>query len=250
MLPHNVIEKVEDLLKEKHHLQSTLLIVEKAAMDQVQAVTNATQQEIQRINHENQSIQQKVVEMQALHTISVQMNSQCQELIAIEEIRTRKINQLERNIENLTAEKEQLQRHLDQSRARERELETAIAANTTGVSPTGSSTAESKPDGHHHAEGEPLPTNVQALQTMLSARQKRYQDIDKELTDSKSNVNDLILELETISGEETRSREQNERLLKQLSESQALQRDALEENLRLNEQMAEMKKSVKETDSK
>lgn len=232
-------------MKEKHHLQSTLSIVEKVAMDQVQAVTDATQQEIQRINSENQTMQQKMVEMQALHKVSVQMNSQCQELIAIEEIRTRKISQLERNIDNLTTEKEQLQRHLDQSRAREKELEIAIVATATGVSPTGDFAAEFKQDGQ-----EPLPTNVQALQTMLLARQKRYQDIDKELVDSKSNVNDLILELETISGEETRSREQNERLLKQLSDSQALQRDALEENLRLNEQMAEMKKSVKETEAK
>ena len=63
-------------------------------------------------------------------------------------------------------------------------------------------------------------------------------------------VNDLVLEIDAVMAEEAKSREESERLLRQMTESQSMQRGVLDENLRLHEQVAEMQRRQAEVEGR
>ena len=74
--------------------------------------------------------------------------------------------------------------------------------------------------------------------------------MERELSDARSNVDDLILEIETVANDESKARHQCFDLLKQISEYQAMQRIALEENLHLQDSIDDLKSSSKDIETK
>ena len=80
-----------------------------------------------------------------------------------------------------------------------------------------------------------------ANQAQLKQNQERMEDMQAELEDGKRNINDLIMEIESVAAEESNARMQNSRLLAQIAESQSMQRGALEENLKLQNQLEKLK---------
>lgn len=87
----------------------------------------------------------------------------------------------------------------------------------------------------------------------LSLRQQweeRLQDVQAELADARRNINDLIMEIETVALEESTIRNQNARLLSQVADCQSMQRTALEENLKLQNQIETIKSARVESEAK
>lgn len=80
-----------------------------------------------------------------------------------------------------------------------------------------------------------------ANQAQLKQNQERMEDMQAELEDGKRNINDLIMEIESVATEESNARMQNSRLLAQIAESQSMQRGALEDNLKLQNQVEKLK---------
>ena len=79
-----------------------------------------------------------------------------------------------------------------------------------------------------------------ALTSLLAHTQARVSEVSAELVDAKENMNDLILEIESVANEEERTREHNARLVKQLGETQGTQKEMRMENLRLHQEIHEM----------
>jgi chromosome segregation ATPase len=89
-----------------------------------------------------------------------------------------------------------------------------------------------------------------ANQQQIKQSQERVDEMQREIDDARSNINDLILEIEAVSAEESNTRAQNSRLLSQITESQSMQRDALEENLKLQNQIENLRAAHSEMESK
>ncbi len=68
---------------------------------------------------------------------------------------------------------------------------------------------------------------------LLSLAEARSRDMQQELDENKTSINDLILEIEAVSGEEPEASQQNSRLLRQMSECQSTQRVALADSQNL-----------------
>ncbi len=87
----------------------------------------------------------------------------------------------------------------------------------------------------------PAPAPEQLpVSTSLSTAQARVHDVQTELKDAHASINDLILEIEAVTAEEVKSREQAARVLRLVSEGQDGQRAICEENLRLQDQLAQL----------
>lgn len=84
------------------------------------------------------------------------------------------------------------------------------------------------------------PSLAEIRQLTLTQAQARATEIQLELDDARAQMNDLILEIDAVTVEDGKSREQSERLLRQMTESQSMQRGVLDENLRLHDQIAEL----------
>jgi chromosome segregation ATPase len=109
-------------------------------------------------------------------------------------------------------------------------------------------------DGEDREDGEIAtpPSLSQLLHThqLLTLAEERVAFLEKEVADHKRSLHDLIVEIETVSNEESNSRKQTEILLKQVQESQSMQRAALEENLKLTNSLEEMVEEKKQRDQK
>ena len=84
------------------------------------------------------------------------------------------------------------------------------------------------------------PSLAEIRQLTLAQAQARASETQLELDDARAQMNDLILEIDAVTVEDGKSREQSERLLRQMTESQSMQRGVLDENLRLHDQIAEL----------
>lgn len=98
------------------------------------------------------------------------------------------------------------------------------------------SSAEAKPEKKYQ-----FLWIFKANQAQLKQNQERMEDMEAELEDGKRNINDLIMEIESVATEESNARMQNSRLLAQIAESQSMQRGALEDNLKLQNQLEKLK---------
>lgn len=92
--------------------------------------------------------------------------------------------------------------------------------------------------------------SIGAAELVVKHSQERILELERELVDARSNVDDLILEIETVANDESKARYQCFDLLKQISEYQAMQRIALEENLHLQDSIDDLKSSCKDIETK
>lgn len=80
--------------------------------------------------------------------------------------------------------------------------------------------------------------------------QERAKESQIELDDARASLNDLIAEIESVSAEEVKAREQCARVVRQMNDSQSMQRGVLEENFKLHDQIVELQKKQSEVDSR
>lgn len=77
--------------------------------------------------------------------------------------------------------------------------------------------------------------SFEIVSQLLSQAQARCKELENELADAKANMDELIVEIEAVANEEEKMRQQNTRLLKQITEGHNVHKAVLQENLRLHQ---------------
>jgi chromosome segregation ATPase len=145
--------------------------------------------------------------------------------------------------------------HLSSSRAREAELELAVKdalqAATRAVQEMSKEREQAEDEEGIVLEEPSMLERVQCeahakLENVLAMSQRRCEEVEAELKDAKLNMEDLVLEIEAVAAEEEKTREQNARLLQQISEGQGQQKSMLQENFRLHQMNSDLKEKEQE----
>lgn len=224
-------DKVRNLELALSHLEA----LSAARIDEVIALT---QKEIATFKAEKDAVQATLCGVQADLTMTEQLKTQLKEFQTLEELCNGEVAKLSNRVRQLSELQVILQSNLDQSRAREMALEKSLLAATAGES--GDASADRIDDG----------SAVLTSAALVQQAQQRVEDMNREVANSASNINDLIMEIETVAAEEQKARDQGSRLLKQITECQSMQRVALEENLRLQNQIEELRMSHRDNEAK
>jgi type I site-specific restriction-modification system R (restriction) subunit len=141
-----------------------------------------------------------------------------------------------------------LEGHLVSSKQREEALEFSLkriadekeekkSTESSGTSQQ-SQHVEEEEEGvvHEHKEQQ----SYQLISQLLKNSQTRCRELEGQLVDAKANMDELIVEIEGVATEEERTRTQNARLLKQISEGHNVHKAVLQENLRLHQDITSL----------
>ena len=207
-------------------LEEALLKVEAISQAKCAEITAATEREIQRVDGEKKAAESALHSARAELATTNQLKHQVGELQSLESTARSECTRLQQLIVTLTASQEVLQRHLVSTRTREFELEKKLA-----IDPQASSGGADKEELRRLA---------------LTQAQARAQETQIELDDARNQMNDLILEIESVTVEDGKSREQHDRVLRQMTDSQSMQRGVLDENLHLHDQISELHRKQSE----
>lgn len=256
-------EKIKDL-------QYALTQVEGVAAKKVEAYISAIESEFNKLKDEKNALEVKLKSSVPLSQSDAQWQKLCQEYQSLEEMRNSKITSLENEIKSMKETYSQVQRNVEKSRKREKYLESVILhygislpdAKARPISRTSSSTPLERQESFKSISNEAKQEvgnsedNIEKLkidqvtQQLVKLAQERSSDLEKELTQVKSSVNDLITEIEGISNVESSIRIQSESLLKQVNESQTMQQAVLEENLKLINDLEELRSRKTDAETK
>lgn len=245
-------------------MELALLHLEAISAARIDEVISLTQKEIASVKADKDTVQSTLCSLQADVTMIEQLKTQLNEYQGMGELSSSEVNKLQTRVKQLTETQAVLQSNLDQSRAREETLEQALASKTASeTAPYSAHEEETKPhsrsgsmeEGEERGEVEVLPVPVKTIvpadyQLLVDQSRARIEDLQKELQNSSSNINDLIMEIETVASEEVKARAQGIRLLQQITECQSMQRVALEENLRLQNQIEDLRVSNRDAEAK
>lgn len=257
------------LTKERDDYHFVVTQLEQVVSAKIDAVVQETQQEIQRVRNEKAVLETRLCALQASADVSDQLKAQVTELLALEDARNNRIRHLEHEVGVLQETQRQLQRSLDKARRREKALEQQLTSMNAGtskaggsngtnvVSSSGASNAVSSSSGSaatHSDNTANISSSTEAggdnIQLLLQQAQERCADLEAELVETKASINDFISEIDAVSTEESTARSQSERLLKQIHDYQTVQRDALQDNLRLHAALEESKSALQEMEQK
>jgi spore germination protein YaaH len=121
-----------------------------------------------------------------------------------------------------------LEGHLSASKQREKALESSLKERV-------SEKEEEEGVIHEPTASDKEHPNYQMLSQLLINSQTRCKELETELADAKANMDELIVEIESVATEEEKTRTQNSRLLKQINEGHTVHKAVLQENLRLHQ---------------
>lgn len=131
-----------------------------------------------------------------------------------------------------------LESHLNTSKQREDALERSIkdiaSQNETKRREKGEGLPTANEDEEEGVVHESSTSN-QMFAQLYANSQARCKELEAELADAKANMDELIVEIEAVATEEEKTRTQNARLLKQLTEGHNVHKGVLQENLRLHQ---------------
>jgi chromosome segregation ATPase len=239
-------QRVSTLIAEGEVLQDRVKNLE-VSLQQVETVSAArfaelmqiTEKEIATARAQTEALQTTLCSTQADLAVTNQLKTQLSEYQAMEALCTNEVRKLQNELRMMSDTQVLLRDNLSKSREREVSLEAQLlqckAANNgsksengdTGIDATSTETVVQVPVADHHMS-----------------------ELLQELEDARGNMNDLITEIETVAAEEVKARTQSGRLLRQIAEYQSMQRVALEENLRLQNQIEDVKTKFAETEHK
>ncbi len=209
-------------------LEEALLKVEAISQAKCAEITAATEREIQRIDGEKKAAESALCSARAELATTNQLKHQVGDLLSLESTSRSECARLQQLIASLTASQDVLQRHLVATRTRECELEKRLA-----IDPQAPSEA-------HGGDKEAV------RQLALTQAHARARETQVELDDARNQMNDLILEIESVTVEDDKSRVQSDRVLRQMTDSQSMQRGVLDENLQLHDQISELHRKQSE----
>jgi hypothetical protein len=271
-------------------LQLAFNEIEKITARKIEDLILLTEKELNKLKSEKFQLEAKLSSYNHCLENEKETKELLHNFQAIDESKVNQINNLESQIRMMKESQSQMQRSLDKSKKRERYLESVIthyaiplpANMRSDRKSSGSSSSNNKSDsmvtestpsktdhcssssGNNHpstssddlanstsnGSGEQKFEIDKVTHQMIKQAQERANDVEKELSETKNHLNELFTELDTVSKSQMIIRTQNESLLKQITESQAMKETALQENLKLHNQLEEIRVQKQETDSK
>lgn len=268
---NHLLSENELLYQKVKDLQLALAQVETSASKKIEDFIFSIEKEFNMLKQEKQSLELKIklldstVDSEQLSKALLQENQQ------LEDSKNLRLGSLEKESKSLQEVNQQLSRNLEKSRKRERYLESVIShfaiplpSNAKPKTPSSipppviAHAVSSTPTPLLKPEGDDLSSDPgfsddgklkldQISHQMIKQTQERCSDLEKELNQVKTQVNDLITEIEAVSNHEAAAREQSEGLIKRIAESHCMQQMALDENLKLMNDLEDTK--VKKTDA-
>ena len=209
-------------------LEAALQIVEASAGEQYEQLAADAESARRVLEGERMTLQTELSvargELQALPRVKAQVA----ELEALESSARAQIAKLREKLRKLTTAQEKTNESLTQSRAREVELTQSLTAQSSSSS---------------SGDSEKLQLAMQSLESQI-------RELQAELVDTRAGMLDLTLEIESVSEEESRAREQAAKLLAQVGDAEAMRSGLLEENLKLHGQIEELKRDTQDMQRK
>ncbi len=277
-------QRFAELMTETVHHSDAIALshLEAISAARIDEVITLTQKEISNAKAEKDAVQATLCSLQADATMIEQLKTQLIEFQNIGELCNSEVSKVQQRVRHLTETQVVLQSSLDASRAREMELEQTLTSKATAETSEEGNTIDAvaaadnstKPhtrsgsleEGEERMEVDTTadgpsstttttttpskPLKRSDFQLLVDHSRARVDDLEKELQNASSNINDLIMEIETVATEEAKTRAQNGRLLQQIAECQSMQRVALEENLRLQNQIEDLRASNRDVETK
>ncbi len=235
------------------NLETALMQVEAVSKARLEELMTLTEKEIAAVRGQKDALQATLFSTQADLAVTNQLKTQLAEYQAMEGLCNSEVKKLHNELKMMTDTQTMLRRHLAESRERELALESRLHSDSQqqettvkmeeGAEGSGLDQCEAKADSSAVA----LAPSTVPTQSVTAHHQA---DLQQELDDARSNINDLISEIEAVAAEEVKARSQSGRLLRQIADYQSMQRVALEENLRLQNQIEDIKLKYAETESR
>lgn len=236
------------------NLETALMQVEAVSKARLEELMTITEKEIATVRSQKDALQTTLFSTQADLAVTGQLKTQLAEYQAMEGLCNSEVKKLHNELKMMTDTQTMLRRHLAESKERELALESRLQqsqghlheAVVTMEEGSGLDQCEAKDDG----PAAPIAVRSAAAVPTQPVSAHHVVDLQQELDDARNNINDLISEIEAVAAEEVKARSQSGRLLRQIAEYQSMQRVALEENLRLQNQIDDIKVKYTETESR
>ena len=249
-------------------LELALTELEAVSISRIEEVVEVTAKEMASVKAERDTLKTALSSSNADIIMADHLRRQLADYESVKELCTHEVSNLQSQVRMLTETNQMLRVNLEKTRRRELSMEEKLlmfdrnnAAADKEVLPVVASPLISEcadrsvPTdemimGNNNEESRVDSIGVQVAELVVKQSQERILDLERELSDARSNVDDLILEIETVANDESKARHQCFDLLKQISEYQAMQRIALEENLHLQDSIDDLKSSSKDIETK
>jgi len=248
-------------------LELALTELEAVSISRIEEVVEVTAKEIASVKAERDALKTTLSSSNADIIMADHLRRQLADYESVKELCIHEVSTLQSQVRMLTETNQVLRVNLEKTRRRESSMEeqllvfdrNAAAADKEALLVVASSlnsecadrsvpTDEMIVDNNNNEESK--VDSVRVAELVVKQSQERILDLERELSDARSNVDDLILEIETVANDESKARHQCFDLLKQISEYQAMQRIALEENLHLQDSIDDLKSSSKDIETK
>ncbi len=248
-------------------LELALTELEAVSISRIEEVVEVTAKEIASVKAERDALKTTLSSSNADIIMADHLRRQLADYESVKELCIHEVSTLQSQVRMLTETNQVLRVNLEKTRRRESNMEeqllvfdrNAAAADKEALLVVASSLNSECADrsvptdeiivGNNNNE-ESKVDSVRVAELVVKQSQERILDLERELSDARSNVDDLILEIETVANDESKARHQCFDLLKQISEYQAMQRIALEENLHLQDSIDDLKSSSKDIETK
>lgn len=202
-------------------------IVETSAGEQYERLAADAESARRVLESERAALQTELAVARAELQAVPQIKTQVMELEALESTARVQLGKLREKVRKLTSTLEKTTESLAQSRAREIELTQSLTAASSSA-------------------GGDADKNQLAIQIL----ENQIRDLNTELVETRAGMLDLTLEIESVSEEEVRAREQAAKLLSQVGDAEAMRSGLLEENLKLHGQIEELKRNTQDMQRK
>jgi len=247
-------------------LELALTELEAVSISRIEEVVEVTAKEIASVKAERDALKTTLSSSNADIIMADHLRRQLADYESVKELCIHEVSTLQSQVRMLTETNQVLRVNLEKTRRRESSMEEQLlvfdrnaAADKEALLVVASSlnsecadrsvpTDEMIVDNNNNEESK--VDSVRVAELVVKQSQERILDLERELSDARSNVDDLILEIETVANDESKARHQCFDLLKQISEYQAMQRIALEENLHLQDSIDDLKCSSKDIETK
>ena len=247
-------------------LELALTELEAVSISRIEEVVEVTAKEIASVKAERDALKTTLSSSNADIIMADHLRRQLADYESVKELCIHEVSTLQSQVRMLTETNQVLRVNLEKTRRRESSMEEQLlvfdrnaAADKEALLVVASSLNSKCADrsvptdemivGNNNNE-ESRVESVRVSELVVKQSQERILDLERELSDARSNVDDLILEIETVANDESKARHQCFDLLKQISEYQAMQRIALEENLHLQDSIDDLKSSSKDIETK
>jgi len=249
-------------------LELALTELEAVSISRIEEVVEVTAKEIASVKAERDALKTTLSSSNADIIMADHLRRQLADYESVKELCIHEVSTLQSQVRMLTETNQVLRVNLEKTRRRESNMEEQLLVFDRNAAATADKEAllvvasslnsecadRSVPTdemivGNNNNE-ESKVESVRVAELVVKQSQERILDLERELSDARSNVDDLILEIETVANDESKARHQCFDLLKQISEYQAMQRIALEENLHLQDSIDDLKSSSKDIETK